>query len=80
MTRDRNRDLAEQINAEALANPDSPYAGKFVGVVGGRVVVVAQTLDELGQRLDAMSADSKDTFWVEASRDYSLPEYIWSIF
>ncbi len=38
---ERNRELADQINAEARSNPQSPYANKFVGIANGKVVVVA---------------------------------------
>jgi hypothetical protein len=33
---DVNRDLANQINAEARSNPQSPYANKFVGIANGK--------------------------------------------
>jgi len=49
---ERNRQLAEAINQEALANSDSPYAGKFVGIANGQVVAVTDDLDELVRKLD----------------------------
>ena len=36
-----NRDLADKLVAEAKQNPQSPYAGKKVGIAHGRVVVVS---------------------------------------
>lgn len=78
MVQERNRELARRINDEARMNPSSPYAGKFVGIVGGRVAVVAGDLDELGQALDRMSADPAETFCIEAGRDYEEAHEVWS--
>lgn len=75
---DRNRELARRINEEARRNPESPYAGKFVGIVGGSVAVIADDLDELGRALDRMSADPAETFCIEAGRDYDQIHEIWS--
>jgi len=36
-----NQELARRINQEARNDPMSPYAGKFVGIANGQVVVVA---------------------------------------
>src|SRR5947208_5815164 len=38
-----NEQLARQINEEARSDPHSPYAGKFVGIANGQVIVVADT-------------------------------------
>src|SRR5262245_4368273 len=66
-----NRQLAAKINAEARANPQSPYANKFIGIANGKVVVVAENLDEMSRRLRQMEPDPSKCFGVEASRDYS---------
>jgi len=76
---EENRKLAQEINEEALRNPDSPYAGKFVGIIRGKVAVVADTLGELGRTLQQMSADRNETFAIEAGRDYSKVHYIWIV-
>ena len=65
-----NRDLADKINKEARSNPSSPYAGKFVGIANGQVVIVTEDLDELGRRLEETEPDARKTFFIEASRDY----------
>ena len=49
--RERNQKLADRINQEAKRNPNSPYAGKFVGIADGQVMVVAETLRETVERL-----------------------------
>jgi hypothetical protein len=75
----RNRELARQINQEAIRNPQSPYAGKFVGIANGQVVVVADSLEEMAQRLEQIEPDPAKCFSVEASRDYDEVVEIWSL-
>jgi hypothetical protein len=65
-----NSDLARKINEEARRNPESPYAGKFVGIANGKVVVVTDNLDDLDRRLRAIEPDPTRCFGVEASADY----------
>jgi len=74
-----NRELAERINEEALRNPQSPYANKFVGIANGQVVVVADNLDDMARRLRQIEPDPSKTFCVEASRDHSVVEEIWGL-
>ena len=72
-----NRDLADRINRETLADPASPYAGKYVGIANGQVVAVGASLDEALDRLRQIEPDPARCACVEASRDYSIVEYIW---
>jgi hypothetical protein len=65
-----NQALAEKINKEARSNPNSLYAGKFVGIVNGQVVIVTENLDELGRCLREAEPDGRRTCGLEASRDY----------
>jgi hypothetical protein len=74
-----NRELANRINAEARSNPQSPYANKFVGIANGKVVVIADDLDELDRQLRLIEPDPKKCFGVEASRDYAEVHEIWSL-
>ncbi len=74
-----NSELAQQINEEAKRDPKSPYANKFVGIANGKVVVVADDLDEMIQRLRQIEPDPTKTYCVEASRDYSVVEEIWEL-
>jgi len=76
---ERNQQLAEAINQEALANPNSPYAGKFVGIANGQVVAVTDDLDELVRRLDEVEPDHEKTFIIEAGIDYNEVQEIWSL-
>jgi hypothetical protein len=74
-----NRELARPINEEALRNPQSPYANKFVGIANGQVVVVGDDLDEVARHLRQIEPDPTKCFGVEASRDYDQVEYVWSL-
>jgi hypothetical protein len=77
--RDLNRQLACKINAEARANPQSPYANKFVGIANGQIVVVADDFNEMVRRLRQVEPDPSKTFGVEASRDYDEVHEIWRL-
>jgi len=66
-----NREVAERINEEARRNPQSPYAGKFVGIANGQVLVVADDLDELARALRKAGPDPQRSYCIEASRDYT---------
>jgi hypothetical protein len=76
---ERNQELARQINEEALKNPNSPYANKWVGIANGQVVVVADNLDEMSRRLRQVELDPQKTFGIEASRDYREVHEIWRL-
>lgn len=76
---DLNRELAEKINEEALRNPQSPYANKFVGIANGKVVVVADDFDEMIQRLRQIEPDPAKTYGLEASEDPNEVHEIWRI-
>ena len=73
-----NRQLARRINEEAKRDPQSPYAGKFVGIANGQVVVVTGDLNELVRQLQQVEPDPRKTFGLEASRDYDQVVEIWS--
>jgi hypothetical protein len=74
-----NEQLARKINEEALRNPASPYAGKFVGIANGRVVVAADDLDEMARQLRVAEPDAGKTFCIEVGIDYDQPEVIWKV-
>jgi hypothetical protein len=75
----RNNELAVRINQEALANPQSPYAGKFVGIANGQVAAVADNLDDAVTLLLQVEPDTRRTCCIEASLDYSVVEDICSL-
>jgi hypothetical protein len=73
----QNQELAERINEEARNDPNSPYAGKWVGIANGQVVVVTDDPTALYYRLKEIEPDHRRVFGLEASRDYTAVEYIW---
>jgi hypothetical protein len=54
---DRNRELARRINDDLLRDPNSPYAGKWIGIADGQVVVVGDALDDVHKRLHEIEPD-----------------------
>jgi hypothetical protein len=73
----KNWEFALQVSRETRANSQSPYVGKYIGVWKQQVVVVADTLEEADDQLDALNADPRECVLIEASADYEEPEYIW---
>ncbi len=74
-----NRELAKKLIEEGRTNPQSVYAGKFVGIANGQVVAVADNWDELARRLRQAEPDLSKTFGVEVGRDYDVVEEIWGL-
>ena len=74
-----NRELAEQVNAEARRDAHSPYAGKFVGIANGQVVVVADNWREVSRRLREVEPDPNKCCCIEASADYEVVHEVWSV-
>ena len=73
-----NRDLALRIKSEARSNPQSPYAGKFVGLANGQVVVVADDYEEMSAKLRKAEPDPRKCYGLEASEDLDQVHEIWS--
>ncbi len=71
-----NRELADQINRDARANPESLYAGKYVGIANGRIVAVTDTLRDAVGILRQVEPEPARRYCIDASRDYSKVEYI----
>ena len=73
-----NDRLAKQIIQDAKVTPNSPFAHKFVGIVNGKVVVVADTLREVDDRLDEVEPDPSNCRIVDTISDYDTVQEIWS--
>jgi hypothetical protein len=73
----QNRELAERINEEARNDPTSPYAGKWVGIANGQVVVVTDDPEALYYRLREIEPDHRRVFGLDAGHDPNKVEYIW---
>jgi hypothetical protein len=74
-----NERLARQINQEARPNPQSPYAGKLVGIANGQVVVIADSWREVAERLRQVEPDPTKCYCIDASADYERVEEIWRL-
>ena len=74
-----NERLVRQINRQARQDPQSPYAGKLVGIANGQVVVVADTWREVVDRLRQVEPDPARCRCLEASADYDRVEVIWRV-
>lgn len=73
-----NRDLGDQVLAEAKQNPQA-YPGKYVGIANGQVVVVTDDLDELGRQLEQVEPNAGNTIVVEPGRDLREIHTIWEV-
>lgn len=76
----RNRELADKLYDEARSNPQSPYAGKKVGIANGQVVIVADNWNEVGRALDQAESDPANTFCIDMAQDYTEVVEIWELF
>jgi hypothetical protein len=76
----RNRDLADKLYDEAQRNPQSPYAGKKLGIANGLVVIVADDWNEIARQLRQTEPDPTRTFCIDMAADYTTPQEIWEIF
>jgi hypothetical protein len=72
----KNERLARQVRREARVKAGSPYANKFVGIANGEIVVVADTLHELSQRLREIEPDPTMCYAVDVNADYDRVEEI----
>jgi hypothetical protein len=74
-----NEALVQKVNQEGLTNPKSPYAGKWVGIANGKVVAIADTPDDAVREVKKIEPDPARVRLIEASRDYTVVEYIWEV-
>jgi hypothetical protein len=74
-----NRELGDQLIAEAKQNPQSRYLGKYVGIANGQITIVADDLDDVVQHLDQVEPDASKTFCLEIGPDYDKVYEIWEI-
>jgi hypothetical protein len=75
--REINEALANKLYDEAQGDPQSPYAGKKVGIANGQVVVVADDWDEVCRRLEKAEPDAAKMFCIDMAQDYKTVQYIW---
>ena len=75
-TAERNRHLAEQINADVRRDPTSPYAGRFVGIAGGQVICVDTDPRIVLQRLEQVEREAELRLCFEAGLEYDSADVI----
>ena len=64
-----NARLARKIRRESK-QPGSPYTNKFVGIANGEVVVVADSLNDVSNRLRKTEPDPARCYIVDVAADY----------
>lgn len=74
-TAERNRHLAEQINADVRRDATS---GRCVGIAGGQVICVDKDPRIVLQRLEQVERDAELRLCFEAGLDYDSADVIWS--
>ena len=65
-----NERLARKVRREGLNDPRSPYANRFVGIANGKVVVVADSLDEMATQLRKIEPDASKCRAIDVAADY----------
>jgi hypothetical protein len=74
-----NRDLANKLVDEAKRDPKSAYQGRIVGIANGQIVIVADDLGTVIQRLNQIEPDVRRTFCLAVGPDYDKVVEIWEI-
>jgi hypothetical protein len=64
-----NREAADKLLDETMRNPKSPYAGKFIGIANGKVMVVSDDWVAASRRLREVEPNAANTFFLEIDRD-----------
>jgi hypothetical protein len=63
-------ELARSISREVRANPASPYAHKYVGILDGKVVVIADSAEEGLRQLRQIAPTRDRGLLIDPSVDY----------
>jgi hypothetical protein len=75
---EQDLELARSISREARTDPASPYAHKYVGILDGKVVVIADSAAEGLRLLRRMAPDRDRGLLIDASVDYDAVHQVWS--
>jgi hypothetical protein len=70
-------ELARRVSREARADPASPYARKYVGILDGNVVVIADSPGEGLRELRKIAPDRGKGLLVDTTVDYDALHEIW---
>ena len=74
-----NRELADKLYEEAQRDPQSPYAGKKVGIANGKVIIVADAWSPVCRALEQAEADASKTSCIDTAQDYKTVQEIWEV-
>lgn len=72
----QNESLFHKINHEARSIPQSPYAGKWIALLHGRVIAITDTMEEAVKELRKIEPNRFKGLVFEASGDYETVDYI----
>jgi hypothetical protein len=72
-------ELARSVSREARADPNSPYAGKYIGILDGEVVVIADSPEDGLRELRKFGADPNEGLLVDTSVDHDVLHEIWGM-
>jgi mRNA-degrading endonuclease RelE of RelBE toxin-antitoxin system len=76
----KNMILARQIDQDVKDNPQSPYAGKWVGLLGGKVATVNDTIEDVCKALERIAPEPHRGMIHEVGTyDDVTIDYIWEI-
>lgn len=67
-----NRELGEWVLEDAKRNPQA-YAGRFVGIANGKVVIATNDLNEFARKLREVDPNTANLYGVDIAYDYSKP-------
>jgi len=73
-----NETRFRDINREARSNPHSPYAGKWIGMLGGEIVAIADDAEETLAKLRGIAPDPTSGLVFFGNGDYDTTDFIWS--
>ncbi len=72
----QNEPLFHKINREARSISQSPYAGKWIALLHGRVIAITDTMEEAVMELRKIEPNRFKGLVFEASGDYETVDYI----
>ena len=78
-SQEQDLELAQKISRKARADPASPYVHKYVGILDGNVVVIANSPEEGLRKLRQLEPDRTRGLLIDTSVDYDAVEYIWRV-
>jgi hypothetical protein len=76
---EQDLELARSISREARTNPGSRYAGKYVGILNGKVIVIADSPEEGLRELRKIEPDPDKGLLVDTSLDHEAVHDIWGV-